>query len=257
MSAKLFNKHKKDKKPTEFEWRYLIVLPLWVALSFLAANAILIIFFWLSNLVGVSIRDLFNPIVFQTVIAGLTYVLTLSIAIGIPYVARKRKPTLETLGLSRLMTWTDIGLAPIAFIIYALALAGFMYVIVQLIPGFPIDQVQEIGFKSISRQSEYILAFLILVVIGPFAEELLFRGYLYGKLRIHVPIYAAIIATSVLFALAHGQWNVAIDTFLLSIVMCGLREITGSIWAGILLHMLKNAVAFYGLFVAPLLMLGS
>jgi membrane protease YdiL (CAAX protease family) len=257
MSAKLLNKHKKDIEPVKYQWRYLIALPVWVALSFLAANAVLIIFFWLFNIVGLSIRDLFNPIVFQTVIAGLTYVLTLSIAIGVPYLVRKRKPTLETLGLSRLMTWTDIGLAPVAFIVYALVLAGAMQAIMQLIPSFPVDQVQDIGFKSISRQSEYALAFLILVVIGPFAEELLFRGYLYGKLRTHVPVYAAIIATSVLFALAHGQWNVAIDTFLLSIVMCGLREITGSIWAGILVHMLKNAVAFYGIFVVPLLMLGS
>ena len=37
--------------------------------------------------------------------------------------------------------------------------------------------------------------------------------------------------------------------FALSIVLCGLREITGTIHAGILLHMLKNGIAFYLLFV--------
>jgi membrane protease YdiL (CAAX protease family) len=57
------------------------------------------------------------------------------------------------------------------------------------------------------------------------------------------------VATSVLFGLIHGQWNVGVDVFVLSMVACSLREVTGSIWAGILLHMLKNALAFYIIFV--------
>jgi membrane protease YdiL (CAAX protease family) len=43
--------------------------------------------------------------------------------------------------------------------------------------------------------------------------------------------------------------NVALDVFILSIVMCGLREMTGSIWAGVVLHMMKNGLAFYLLFI--------
>jgi len=36
--------------------------------------------------------------------------------------------------------------------------------------------------------------------------------------------------------------------------MIALREVTGSIWAGTLLHMLKNGIAFYFLFVNPTLL---
>jgi membrane protease YdiL (CAAX protease family) len=53
---------------------------------------------------------------------------------------------------------------------------------------------------------------------------------------------------SALFGLAHMQWNVAIDVFVLSMVACYLRELTGSIWAGIILHCLKNLIAFIALF---------
>ena len=42
----------------------------------------------------------------------------------------------------------------------------------------------------------------------------------------------------------HGQWNVGVNVFAMSIVLCTLREITGTIYAGILLHMLKNTIAF-------------
>ena len=54
---------------------------------------------------------------------------------------------------------------------------------------------------------------------------------------------------SALFGVAHGQWNVGLDVFVLSMVACGLREATGSIWAGIVLHMIKNMVAFMATFV--------
>jgi len=63
----------------------------------------------------------------------------------------------------------------------------------------------------------------------------------------------AALVTSLVFAAVHGQWNVAIDTFALSLVLCALREVTGTIWAGILLHMFKNAIAFYVLFIYPVM----
>ena len=50
----------------------------------------------------------------------------------------------------------------------------------------------------------------------------------------------------------HGQWNVGINVFAMSIVLCVMREITGSIYSGILLHMLKNMLAFYLLYIATL-----
>ena len=46
-------------------------------------------------------------------------------------------------------------------------------------------------------------------------------------------------------------WNLAIDTFALSVVACVLREMFGSIWPSILIHMMKNGliatVLFYQL----------
>jgi membrane protease YdiL (CAAX protease family) len=59
-----------------------------------------------------------------------------------------------------------------------------------------------------------------------------------------------------LFGVAHLQfgsgapllWVAALDTFTLSIVLCYLREKTGSVWAGVFLHAIKNAIAFVALF---------
>jgi membrane protease YdiL (CAAX protease family) len=67
-------------------------------------------------------------------------------------------------------------------------------------------------------------------------------------------VWLAILITSTLFGLIHGAWNVGIDTFALSIVLCVVRLKTGSLWASILIHMTKNAIAFYLLFINPLLL---
>jgi membrane protease YdiL (CAAX protease family) len=57
------------------------------------------------------------------------------------------------------------------------------------------------------------------------------------------------VVVSALFGLAHGQWNVAVDVFVMSMVACYLREYTGVIWPGIIIHMIKNFIGFYITFV--------
>jgi membrane protease YdiL (CAAX protease family) len=233
------------------DWRAIIVFPAWVFLAFVVSQLLIGGLVWLVVNSGFDIARLGSQAVIQTAISAAVYALTLFITFGAPYII-DRKVSLETLGLKRLMSWTDIGLAPLGYIVYIITLVVVMTIVVQFVPAFKADEVQNVGFESLTNQMGYILAFTTLVVIAPVAEEILFRGYLYGKLRRHVPIWASIIATSMLFALVHGQWNVAIDTFVLSLFLCGLRELTGSVWAGILVHMIKNGIAFYVLFLAPL-----
>jgi membrane protease YdiL (CAAX protease family) len=65
-----------------------------------------------------------------------------------------------------------------------------------------------------------------------------------------MPAVPAILITSVLFGIMHGQWKVGVTVFAMSIGMCVMRELTGTIWSGIILHMIKNGIAFFFLFVA-------
>jgi len=44
-------------------------------------------------------------------------------------------------------------------------------------------------------------------------------------------------------------WVGALDTAILSMVLIGLREWTGNLWAGITLHMTKNLIAFLAIFI--------
>lgn len=192
-----------------------------------------------------------NENVFTTATAALVYLVTLGLVIGLPWVVKQRRVTPQDFGLDRLPSWTDIWMAPAGLVVYLVISAGLIFLATLLLPSFDVGQVQNTGFGPLNQRYEYILAFFTLVVIAPVAEEILFRGYLFGKLKKFVPIWIAILITSLLFGVIHGNWNVAIDTFSLSVVLCLLRLSTGSLWAPILLHMTKNGIAFYILFINP------
>lgn len=231
----------------------LLGITLWVLVAFVASQLIIASALWMLEWLKMPIDTYVSASVAQTIIAVLMYTLTLIIVVGVPYVVWRRRTTFEELGLTRLVSWGDIGLAPLAFIAYGLLTTIVLSIVTATITGFPADQVQDTGFSAFGSRLDNLLAFATLVILAPIAEEVLFRGYLYGKLKRYVPAIAAAIVTSLLFAVVHLQWNVGIDVFVLSLVLCGLRSLTGSIWAGILVHMIKNAIAYYILFINPLI----
>ncbi|MEE0888265.1 MAG: CPBP family intramembrane glutamic endopeptidase [Candidatus Saccharimonadaceae bacterium] len=160
------------------------------------------------------------------------------------------------LGLKSVPTWTDIGLAPIGFIA-ATMLAAALVAMFNMFPWFDANQIQDVGFGPYLVGADRTIAFIALVIIAPIAEEMIFRGWLYNKLRNLfstqlADIWSMVISiflVSLLFGVVHMQWNVGVNVFALSVVLCGMREITGTIYAGILTHMIKNGVAFYLLYV--------
>ncbi len=160
------------------------------------------------------------------------------------------KTNRKELGLLGAPTFVDIGLAPIGYAIYLALAAIFSQLMSMLFQWFNNNEAQDVGFTTSLEGFDRIIAVISLVFIAPIAEEIIFRGWLYGKLRNRIKLPLAIIITSLLFAILHGQWNVGVSVFALSLVLCGLREVTGTIWSGMILHMLSNGIAFYLLYIA-------
>ncbi|HSW80988.1 MAG TPA: type II CAAX endopeptidase family protein [Candidatus Saccharimonas sp.] len=136
--------------------------------------------------------------------------------------------------------------ATIGFCAYFALSSLFLYVLSQVIN---LPQSQQVTGFAPHNPLALALAFAALVVIVPIAEELIFRGFIFKGVRsvFSFPITALVV--SLLFAVAHGDISVGIDVFALSLVACYMREKTGSVWPGILLHATKNGVAFLMLFV--------
>lgn len=178
-----------------------------------------------------------------------------AITLGFIYMfLRRRGLKFKILGLNKL---------EFRYILYALAgfAAYFVFYVVglvavkALIPSLDLEQEQEIGFSKSTEGLALIPVFLSLVILPPLTEEIVARGFLFGGLRTKLPFLVSAIITSVLFAAAHLSgakdgllWVAAVDTFILSLVLCYLREKSGSLWPSIGLHALKNCLAFIILF---------
>lgn len=136
-----------------------------------------------------------------------------------------------------------------SLILYFLLSFAVTSLAIKVIPGFNVEQAQDVGFKALEYPLELLAAFVTLVILTPIFEETLFRGVLFKGLRHRVPFWLSAVITSLIFAAAHLQLNVAVDTFALSLILCYLVERSSSIYPAILLHALKNALAFSLLFI--------
>lgn len=184
--------------------------------------------------------------VFLTLLLGFGVSIFVLLKI-LPKLHKKFRTNREELGLLGLPTWTDILLSPLAFVASTI-LALILTAIFSLLPQFNPQEAQNLGINQLLTPIDRLLGFVGLVIIPPIAEEIIFRGWIYGKLRSRLSLPPAMLLTSLLFAIMHGQLNVGVAVFAMSAVACFLREITGTIYAPILLHMLKNGIAFYLLF---------
>lgn len=229
-----------------------LALVAWAALSYIAAQSLLQGMVQLLAYVGVDIFVL-NEAMVQTIATALMWVLVLVLAIGLPSFFLRQRTTREDVGLQRLPTWTELGLAPLAYIASTVAAGVVIYFLAQWFPAFDAAEAQDVGFSGLVLRYEYVVAFVTLVIIAPFAEEVFFRGYLYGKLKRYIPTWLAIAAVSILFGVAHGQWNVAVMTAVMSVFLCLLRDLTGSLWPAIIMHMIRNGIAYTLLYVLPIL----
>lgn len=136
--------------------------------------------------------------------------------------------------------------------VYFLALIVVAQIAQYFLSTEVINQEQDIGFGVSSSSFEMLLIFTALVIIAPVLEEIVFRGFMFqGLLARFGSVWAAVISSG-LFALAHMQVNVGIDTFLLGLAACWLLVNSKSIWPSIALHALKNAIAFVLLFVVEI-----
>lgn len=164
----------------------------------------------------------------------------------------RRRVTTTELGIGRTVSWSDIGLGVAGYVVYFVVFIVMTMLLMKLVPTYNSAQPQDLGFTTLTG-IERIVGFVVLVVITPLAEEFIMRGFLFGKLRAaNMPMWPAAVVVSLMFGLAHGQWNVGVDTFILSMVACYLREMTGTIWPGVVIHMAKNAVAYIALFILML-----
>lgn len=236
---------------------YTIGLLLWVVLSFIVGQGMAVLCLQLFPK-GINVA------VQSSMLAALAYGFALAFALGIPLLMRRKPITRKVLGINRLPSWSDIGLSLLGVLPYYLLSAVLIWFGTEVVKVIDPQVGQAIDFSNLNLKIEYIVAFLTLVIMAPLAEELLFRGYFLGRLQEKTGRWVAVFITAAAFGLMHLpgdigengqlilQWGVVADTFALGLVAGTMRQLSGSIWVGVLLHAIKNGIAYYFLFINPL-----
>lgn len=246
-----------EKKYSWRIWRLLLLIPVWVYAVFLAVQLALMMVVHGLVFIGVPF-GVMNQVLLNTILSVVVYSLTVAVVIFVPWLIARRKTSLKLLGIDDWPTILELVISPLVYVAYFLISATLVAISVKFF-SVDITQTQSTPFSQsiLISHWQFILAFLVLVVLAPVAEELLFRGYLYGKLRNNFSVWLAVLVTSLTFGVAHLwggehlQWAVAVDTFALSLAMSVAREYTGALWVPIMVHMIKNGIAFYMLYLNP------
>ncbi|TAH34258.1 CPBP family intramembrane metalloprotease [Candidatus Saccharibacteria bacterium] len=205
------------------------------------------------GLKGSAVSDWLATVPLQFVFILFAEVLTFG---AIVWFVRRQKATLGQIGLTK-FRWMHAVWALSGFAVYFVAYIVLYAFVAKYVPGINVNQEQDIGFKDVSGFVPLALTFVSLVVLPPIVEETVFRGFIFSGLRGKYRFILAALVTSALFATAHLEfgngkpllWIAAIDTFTLSMVLCYIREKTGSIVPTIFIHAIKNCLAFLVLYI--------
>jgi membrane protease YdiL (CAAX protease family) len=98
-------------------------------------------------------------------------------------------------------------------------------------------------YTTASAQGWLVLLWFAIMVVTPFGEETLFRGFLFrGWFREPKDAWFAVVATAALFALLHVQydWFIIAQVFGFGVLLGWMRWVSGSTLLTMLLHGLIN-----------------
>lgn len=100
---------------------------------------------------------------------------------------------------------------------------------------------------QIETEFEIALLFLVVGVMAPFFEEVIFRGIAFYKLeQVSLNPIITIVVTSIVFTLVHSQYEqteVFILIFFYSCLLGLIRHLSGNLWYCIIGHMVMNITA--------------
>ena len=100
-----------------------------------------------------------------------------------------------------------------------------------------------------SHASAFAANFVVVALIAPFAEELLFRGLGFSLLLPRLGPWPTIVAIGIAFGLYHGLVEALPELALFGAALAWLRWKTGSVFPGMLAHATFNTIGLLSVFL--------
>jgi membrane protease YdiL (CAAX protease family) len=147
--------------------------------------------------------------------------------------------------------WLSLLGAVFVFLFVAYGLVILYGLFVELFGLDLLEPGQQIPDESYDSAA-VIAAMGFLVVLGaPVAEEVLFRGFIFAKLRMHMPFVVAAAISGGVFSLAHLDLGLILPFTLVGMLLAYVYERTGTLWGSIGVHFCFNTITFLVLLLVP------
>ena len=157
------------------------------------------------------------------------------------FVCRKKK-FVQEISLRKLSP----GAIP-PLVLMGLSLNVVTGLVLSLIPEEWMSAYEE--SSSLITTGNTVVMILATVIMAPVIEEIIFRGLAYTRMKKGMPTAVAVILSSALFGVAHGQWIWMLYAFVFGLVLVWVFEHTKSLLANILLHLSYNGCAMLQLLI--------
>jgi hypothetical protein len=163
----------------------------------------------------------------------------------------RRRAPLSSLGL-RLPKNRWWLLVPLPLTFFGLVLTTALEPVSQAIfPGAQSMQCPDIKSEFPPGPFTLLLAIVAVSLVAPFTEEIVFRGFIFGWLKAHLPTALALVFSGLIFGLAHGELLLIIPLGCFGIVLAYVYHRSGSLFPGMLTHALFNLVGILAILNSP------
>ncbi len=161
------------------------------------------------------------------------------------FVVGKYNPTLEDFGFKSISLKKLMKTVLLAYLGYLLLSMGLSWILSLTDSSLPGYESQESYLPLFGMDfAGLAVGFLLVGVLAPILEEILFRGFVYRIFVKTWPLWMGSILSAALFALIHVQFQTFIPLFVLGLLLNYTYQKTGSLWAPIAFHSLNNILAF-------------
>ncbi|MFA4930746.1 MAG: type II CAAX endopeptidase family protein [Patescibacteria group bacterium] len=157
------------------------------------------------------------------------------------------------------LNWTTFGFRPLSikktlsYIIISFVLTFAIWIavapfIIVFFPTIDLGESQEIFDPQMHVVAQGLLIFYA-IIIGPFIEEIVFRGVLFPAFAQKTNIILGLMLSTLIWSLLHFQLNVIIFTFIFGIILGYMYYKTKSLWPSYITHVLKNLMAVIAIYL--------
>ena len=115
----------------------------------------------------------------------------------------------------------------------------------------PFEFFSALQVQMFDSMKTNVLCILLLTIVGPLIEELVFREGILRQLvhHHHINPILAVIVSALAFGLIHFNWAQGVPAFLLGILLGGLYLLSGDIRLCVVAHVINNTMGLLYLYV--------